>query len=310
MMGEANMVGAGQVHGNVEGTLDFTVRDKKRFTHLIDYNKNWRPRSDVRYVAVNNDFVVQRNGWLAAHEDYNYFGPELQFGYIMGELSDEPVLLIKSCSGHNTIGGDLLPPGSKQYNFDGYTYAGYGESPRRWKTGARPVPNSWYAGSDYDMDTSNARKVLGNIGKYYPGATSYKVEGFVWWQGESDRRDPAYVAKYEENMKNLIDNLRVDFNAPEAKFSIATIGQRGEEMIGASLRVVEAQLAIGSDKYPAYEGNVATVDIRSSWRGPFQPGFEGDYTHRDPAHYGNNAETVMEIGNALGLAMAKLLYGT
>lgn len=302
------MVGSGKTNGNVEGTLEFTVKKKERFTHLTDFNLNWRKNSKVRYVGVHNDFEVHRNEWLGVDEDHEYFGPELQFGYVMGELLDEPVLIIKSCSGHNSLGGNLLPPGSDQYEFGDYVYAGYGESPRRWEIGTEPAAISWYAGREYDSEVSNARKVLADIGKYYPGASSYEVSGFVWWQGDSDRRDPAYVDKYEENLVNLIENLRYDLHAPEAKFAIATVGQRGENMAGGLLRVAEAQLAVGSQKYPEL-GNVVTVDIRSSWRGPYQPGYEGQNSHHDIAHYGNNAETLMEVGNALALAMAKLLYG-
>jgi hypothetical protein len=307
MMGEANMVGAGQMYGSEEGTLEHTVTQKRRFTHLVDHNLEWKSRPDVRHVAVSGEFDIHRNELLGVYEEHTFFGPELQFGYVMGELLDEPVLLLKSCSGHNSLGGDLLPPGSRQFEFDGYVYAGYGESPRRWQVGTTPRANSWYAGNGYDLEVSNAKQLLLDIGKYYPGATNYEVAGFVWWHGDSDRRDAAYTQKYEENLRRLIESLRLDFHAPEAKFAIATVGQQGKDMTGETLQVAQAQLALNSDEYPEFIGSVTTVDIRSSWRGPYQPGFEGDNSHRDGAHYGNNAETVMEVGNALGIAMAELL---
>jgi hypothetical protein len=308
LMGEANMVGSGQIKGHVDGTLEYAIEKKRRFHHLIDSKGEWTTRSDVRYVGVNEQFHVHKNEWLTVHDEETHFGPELQFGYIMGELLDSPVMVLKSCSGRRSLGSDMLPPGSSGFTSEDFEYAGYGDSPHRWPIGIEPESTEWHAGIEYDVDVSNAKQVLMNIGDYYPGATEYEIAGFVWWQGDTDRRMPAYAERYEENLVQLIKSLRSDFNAPDASFTIATIGQDGNDMKGDSLRVAEAQLAVGSSKYPEFIGNVRTVDVRSSWRGANQPGFEeGDKEHQDRSHYGNNAETLMEVGNALGWAMANLL---
>lgn len=223
-------------------------------------------------------------------------------------FDDAPVLIIKSASGHSSLGADLLPPGSRKFRVGDYVYAGYGDNPRRWPAGSNPAnfrsSYSWYAGKEYDTQVSNIKKILREIGSYYPGASGYEISGFVWWHGDSDRRDAAYTAKYEENLAYLIQSLRADLAASEAKFVIATAGQRGMDAQGNQLRVAQAQIAVGSSNrnYPSLNGNVATVDIRSSWRGAYTP--NGEY---NIAHYGNNAETVMEAGNAMALAMAKLL---
>lgn len=79
-------------------------------------------------------------------------------------------------------------------------------------------------------------------------------------------------------------------------------------MSGSTLDVVEAQMNLASyDKYPQHVGNVEVIDTRGSWRSPFQPGHEGDHSYLDAPHYGNNAETFMEVGNAMGTSMARLL---
>jgi hypothetical protein len=79
-------------------------------------------------------------------------------------------------------------------------------------------------------------------------------------------------------------------------------------MSGSTLDVAQAQMNMASlDKYPQNLGNVEAVDTRGSWRGPFQPGHDGDYSYLDAPHYGNHAETFMEVGNAMGLSMARLL---
>lgn len=181
MLGEANMVGAGLIKGNVEGALDYTVYEKSRFVHMRGQDGfDWEsPRNDVRHVVVNNDFELLENDWLAINEERGYFGTELQFGYVLGELLDEPVLIIKAAEGHTSLGGEMLPPGSEQYQKDGYVYAGYGDSPRRWEAGASRVASSWRGGMKYDQHVSNVKNILRNIHQYYPGASTYEVAGYV-----------------------------------------------------------------------------------------------------------------------------------
>jgi hypothetical protein len=179
MMGEANMIGAGLIEGDVEGSLDFAVYQKNRFTHLQGQDRSgWEsPRKDVRYVSVQSEFEVLENDWLTINEERGYFGPEIQFGYIMGEIFDEPVLLIKAAQVHNSLGGEILPPGSEQYQVDGYIYAGYGESPRRWEAGTSRVENGWRAGMKYDQNVANVKNIVRNIDRYYPGASTYEIAG-------------------------------------------------------------------------------------------------------------------------------------
>lgn len=179
MMGEANMVGAGAIEGDAEGSLEYTVYQKGRFVHLKSSDGNgWAaPRNDVRHVMVQNEFEVLENNWLSVNDERGYFGPEIQFGYIVGEVFDEPVLIIKAAHGHNSLGGELLPPGSEQYQKDGYMYAGYGDSPRRWEVGTTRAENGWRAGMKYDQNVANIKRILRDIATYYPGASTYSIEG-------------------------------------------------------------------------------------------------------------------------------------
>ena len=312
MMGENNMVGEGHVRGDVEGTLEYTVFKKLRFKHLIDRYFEWTSRSDVRHVAVSGEFNVHRNEWLGMHNGQHHIGPELQFGYIMGELLDSPVLLLKSCSNAKSLGVDLLPPGSSQFEYEGYMYAGYGDPQFRWLKGTEPKPvtiENWYAGREYDLVVNNTKAVLSDIGAYYPGATDYEIAGFVLWQGESDVRMRPLVTRYEQNLVQLIQKLREDLDADDAKFTIATIGNDGMDMSGDTLSVLKAQLAVGDgETYPEFASNVRTVDIRPSWRRPFSQPFSDDNgQNQNYASYGHNAELVMEVSNALGWTMANLM---
>ena len=104
--------------------------------------------------------------------------------------------------------------------------------------------------------------------------------------------------KYEENLVRLIEQLRADFEAPEAKFVIATLGQTEKGAEGNEGLILNGMLAVdgASGKYPAFEGNVATV-----YTHPLSKG--GD----SGGHYGGNAETYMNVGEAMGRAMVELL---
>lgn len=162
---------------------------------------------------------------------------------------------------------------------------------------------NWYAGKQYDDDIANAKKVLANIGKYYPGATKYKIAGFYFWQGDKDSFSAALSSRYEHNMVNFIKSVRKDFDAPKAPFVIATIGFYGKDMSGNMLEIWKAQMAMSdTQKYPQFAGNVAVVNTRPFWR----PKSESP-NQRQSYHYWHNAYTYMETGIDSGWAMADLL---
>lgn len=302
LMGQSNMLGMGEVGPETtKGTLAYLTKTQKRYPHLVDEAGNWTSRRDVRYVFVmhnRGNMQLVQNDWLTVQG--KTIGPELQFGHIMGQVLDEPVLILKTCIGNRSLGWDLLPPGSERFTFDGKTYAGYKDDTPSWVEGEEKKPVAWYAGKQYDDDTANAKKVLSDLIKYYPGATTYEVAGFVWWQGHKDQ-NPAHASRYEQNLVKLIQCLRRDFEVPKAPFVLAT-GCGNPGRMGLGLEIAEAQLAMNdSQKHPEFAGNVKCVDSRDFWREVDVSPKAQDY------HYNRNAETYMEVGNALGWAMATLL---
>lgn len=155
-------------------------------------------------------------------------GPELGIGNEIGNATDGPVMILKSCIGNRALGWDLLPPGSSEFDYnDGkteWTYAGYHESPEKWVKGTTPKPVNWVAGEQYDGDTARAQHILDNLDTYYPGENGYEVAGFLWWQGDRDSRDMGHAEQYEHNLVNLIKVLRKQFKAPNSKFVTASLG--------------------------------------------------------------------------------------
>lgn len=299
LMGQSNMVGLGKIKG-ADGSLEHAVKNKKLYPFLADAAGNWSERNDVRNVRVmvgrGGGMQVFNNEWMTV-KTCRTIGPEFGIGHVLGDAEKAPVMLLKSCIGNRSLGWDLLPPGSESYEFEGKIYAGYKQSPDSWAKGTEPKPINWYAGKQYDDDVANAKSVLKDMEKFHPGAKEYEVAGFFFWQGEKDCGNAAHAAHYEENLVRFIKQLRKDFEAPEAKFVMATLGESTKGSTGNGGKVLDAQLAVdgSTGKYPEFKGNVATV-----YSNPLSKGGSGN------SHYNGNAETYMDVGQAMGKAMVEL----
>jgi hypothetical protein len=224
----------------------------------------------------------------------------------MGTFHDEPVIVMKADIGNRSLGWDILPPGSERYTFEGKEYPGYGETMDADGTIRKPGPDDWYAGKQYDDFTAAIRAVLDNFGERYPQFKDqgYEVAGFLWWQGHKDGGSAAHIARYEENMVNLIKAWRKEFKAPKAPWTIATVGFHGKDMPENYVKIAEAQLnAADPERHPELAGTVKTVDARPFWRDSSVSPKNQDY------HYNHNAETYMLVGDALGRAMVELKGG-
>jgi alpha-galactosidase len=313
LMGQSNMLGFGRIEPEDQaGTLSHLVKQQNKYPHLIDDAGNWTERKDVRNVHVMDTrgaglteftkFQDVKNEWLTVSG--RHIGPEVQFGHIMGYLYDSPVLILKACIGNRSLGWDLLPPGSERFEFEGKIYAGYKDNVPAWVEGEPKKEVNWYAGRQYDADTGHAKQVLNHLEKYYPTyqGQGYEIAGFVFWQGHKDQ-NPAHASRYEQNLVRFIKSLRKDFDAPDAKFLLATIAFDGDKLSGPGLTIAQAQLAVDGDtgKYPEFKGNVAAVDARPFWRDKEVSPSGAGY------HYNHNAETYMQVGDALGRAMAELI---
>lgn len=325
LLGQSNMVGMGKIKGG-EGSLEHAVKEKKKYLYLVDEAGNWVERQDVRFVRVmqgrgGGGMQQFNNEWMTV-KTCKTIGPEFGLGYCLGDAIDAPVMVLKSCIGNRSLGWDLLPPGSERYEFvtkdkqgveKTMVYAGYKDRPDSWemdkakgtKTEPPPwldkktgKPIDWYAGKQWDDDMSYAKKVLSELEKYYPGAKGNEVAGFFFWQGEKDAGNAGHASRYEQNLVYFIKQVRKEFNAPNAPFVLATMGESAKGSGGNGGMILNAQLAVDgrSGKYPEFKGNVATI-----YTNPMAQGGSGN------GHYGGKAEVYMDVGEAMGKAMIELL---
>jgi hypothetical protein len=264
------------------GDLEAVAKREGKFPWLVDGEGKWTVRNDVYFQEAR----IAKDGKgspLSATSNGKSIGPELGFGHVMGTFHDEQVLLIKTAMGNRALGFDFRPPSS-----------------------GRNDPDSEWESLEYKLMIDGVRKTLDNIDKVVPGykGQGYEIAGFVWWQGHKDSGTEESIAEYEQNLVNLISDVRKEFKVPDMPAVVATVGFGGHNMADKFLRILEAQMAVGDPrKHPEFAGTVATVDTRDFWREVDESPRSQDY------HYNRNAETYMLVGDALGRAMVGLLGG-
>lgn len=282
MMGQSNMLGFGNT-GALKGVAATS------YPYLVDDGGNWIVRKDVRNVFFC--MAQQRyNDWLTAENGNGSgkFGPEVGIGNYLGHAIDAPVMLLKSCVGNRALGWDLLPPSAVGTGAKGGSYQGDSESSNRKVSEAAKTANGgWYAGLQYDQDVGAAQTALKDLATYYPGATKFEVAGFFWWQGEAD---PAKgnVETYDKNLGFLFNDLKKDFNAPNAKFVCATLGEHDKN---APL----AQKMFAFAENPEFKDKAAVFFSKPVSKG------SGN------GHYGGDHDTYMKVGEGMGKLMIELL---
>jgi hypothetical protein len=276
LAGQSNMEGHGFVAADPKrnegkGSLEYIAKQPAtadQFKHLLNKDGKWAARDDV-FIHY-----LDRKGKLTAgfgvKEDR--VGPELGFGWVVGDAFGEPVLLVKLAWGGKSLGKDFRPPSAG---------------------GA--------VGPYYKEIVDRTKAVLKDLKKEFPefGARGYELAGFGWHQGWNDRINQAFNDEYEKNMAHFIRDVRKDLGAKNLPFVIAETGMTGpDEKHPRALSLMKAQAAVA--EYPEFKGNVAFVKTQHFWRA------ESESPAKQGYHWNCNAETYYRIGDAMGRAMVKL----
>lgn len=285
LAGQSNMEGQGVVdlegkdYNNAKGTLVSLMKDpakKGLFKNLKDVKGNWRVREDV-WVRYQPEVGPLRAGPLTfgftPYGDQHHFGPELQFGHVMGDALDNEVLLIKTAWGGKSLYADFRPPSS----------------------GGKTGPY-------YTLMIQQVRESLANLKKDFPKskAVGYELAGFVWYQGWNDGCDPKHaVPEYETNLVNLIKDVRKDLGVPNLPVVIGELTGPWVKAPGEWDQLRMAQAAAAAR--PEFAGNVVFVPTHDFVRKPEESPNPGHGHHE----FGN-AETYFLVGDALGKGMKGL----
>jgi acetyl esterase/lipase len=286
LAGQSNMEGqavvdlTGRDYNDGKGTLAALLADPAKaapFAHLRSADGKWTIRDDVwvRYQREQQPLLHGPLGvGFAVYGGSHHFGPELQFGHVVGNALDNPVLLIKTAWGGKSLYRDFRPPSS------GGTTGPY-----------------------YTRMLADIRTALANIPTELPDYKDLTPElaGFVWYHGWNDGVDPkTAVPEYEQNLANLIKDVRRELRTPNLPVVIGEITGPWVDAPPEWEQLRKAQAATANR--PEFKGSVAFAPTRSFVRKPEDSPNPGHGHHE----FGN-AETIFLVGDALGKAMLPLL---
>ncbi|MEI7700028.1 MAG: sialate O-acetylesterase, partial [Planctomycetia bacterium] len=193
LAGQSNMEGQGFIAADPKrnggkGSLEYLVRTPEtaaRFAHLADAQGTWKTRSDV-WISYLDRRGALTTGYGAKSDR---IGPELGFGWVLGDALDEPVLLIKCAWGGKSLAVDFRPPSSGKVPYS------LGE-----KQDAAIAAEPEIVGHYYREVLRLARESLAKITELVPGSDGrYELSGFGWHQGWNDRISDNFNAEYESN---------------------------------------------------------------------------------------------------------------
>jgi len=161
-------------------------------------------------------------------------------------------------------------------------------------------------GMGYTLMIAQIKEALANLKTDFPAydGGGYELAGFVWWHGWNDFCDAKAVPEYEQNLVNLINDMRKDLKAPKLPVVIGDLTgpwlKEAKDFPAAALAIRTAQKAAAAK--PEYKGTVLLVETGDFVRKP------EDSPHPGHGHHEfGNAETYFLVGDALGKGMLKLL---
>lgn len=175
---------AGQ--SNMVGS-DSKVKDIKRFPPFAGLEA---PQSKIKFAyLLGRENKTKSDGWVDLQPVNNIVGPELSFARKVTANVKAPIAIIKVAAGGTHLGGDWNPDepiGFKMY----------------------PLALEFIRASLMDLD----RKRI-----------SYRIEGFMWHQGENDMFNKDYMPNYGKNLKNFLARWRRDLKTPNLNFYIGEL---------------------------------------------------------------------------------------
>jgi len=219
LAGQSNMEGKGVVsmddprdYNGGKGNLVWSMthsRSADKMKHLKNAKGEWVVRDDVQISYKVGD-TVRKGGLTVGYTNFrgsSHIGPELQFGHVMGDYFEEPVLLIKTAWGGKSLYADFRPPSS-----GGQT------------------------GPYYTKMIEEVRAALAEL-----KGQKYEIAGFVWQQGWNDMCTPAAIPEYAANLVHLAHDIRREFKVPNLPIVVGELGNGGPVEKGSMYEFRKAQ---------------------------------------------------------------------
>jgi hypothetical protein len=226
LAGQSNMEGQGVVsmdhkdhYNGGKGNLVWSMKHSPSaamMKHLKDAQDDWVVRDDVR-ISFKAKGKVRTGGLTVGYTGYggnSHIGPELQFGHVIGDALDEPVLLIKTAWGGKSLYVDFRPPSS------GGTVGPY-----------------------YTKMIEEVRAALAELPD-----RKYEIAGFVWQQGWNDMCTKPAIPEYAQNLVNLVADVRKELGVPDLPVVVGELGNGGPAKEGSSMATFRKAQAEGTQR--------------------------------------------------------------
>lgn len=200
-------------------------------------------------------------------------GPELAFGITMQEGLKQPVLIIKTAWGGQSIHTDFRSPSSGPYVPTENDIAR-----EKFETDEQQAALKAKTGARYRQMIEHVRYVLGDIKRVYPDYNAdqgHELAGFVWFQGFNDmvnrgvyplvdaQSEEPRFANYTKWFGNFVRDVRKDLSTPDLPFVIGVMGVGGLNPNDGNRDFRASQTAVAA--IPEFKGNVLAVPTAPYW---------------------------------------------
>jgi hypothetical protein len=244
-------------------------------------------------------------------------GPELAFGWAMGNKLDEDVLIIKAAWGGKSLERDFFPPNGKMPS-EALLKSMIDKKEKGAKRKKRTFSKELYLkeyGKYYRLMMKGVEDTLKDIKQFVPNYKDqgYEIAGFVWFQGYNDKFSDHATSTYQENMGNFIRSIRKDLKSEKLPFVIGAMGHNGKAQRGTTKLIADAQIAVAEED--EFKQTVVTVKTVQFWDYDAAKAFNNK--SKGPAlwsklgsnqgyHYFGSAQFFEKTGTAFADEMLKL----
>ena len=309
LAGQSNMEGKAKVSLLEYQAAQPATRDL--FKHLQKDGK-WVARDDV-WIK----FLDRKGKLTVGYGSPGCIGPELDFGWVLGDHYAEQVLLIKTAWGGRSLFRDFRPPSAGLPAQAVLEKMLADQRKRQPKTTMDEVKKGF--GASYRAMLDEVATTLAQLQTLFPdyAGQGRELAGFVWFQGWNDMINADDTAEYTANMAHFIRDVRKDLKAPRLPFVIGQMGVDGPNPSQNVKRFKDAQAAVM--EVAEFKGNVALVKTDVFWDmeadAVFRKGWRENIDQWNkvgsdyPYHYLGSAKTMCRIGRAFGEAALDLRGG-
>ena len=306
LAGQSNMEGKAKL-----SLLDYQVAQpatRELFAHWQKDGK-WIERDDVQIK-----FLDRAGKLTVGYGSPKCIGPEMEFGTVVGDRYQEPVLLIKTAWGGRSLYRDFRSPSAGLPN-DEVLQKMLADVQKK-KPAATLDEVTTPFGASYREMLKEVERTLADLKKYFPedADRGHELAGFIWFQGWNDMINADYTAEYTVNLQHFIRDVRKDLKSPKLPFVIGQMGVDGEKPNAGVQKFKDAQAAVLDAE--EFRGNVALVKTDVFWdttaEAVYKKGWRENIDEWNkvgsdyPFHYLGSCRTMKGIGGALAEAAIKL----